>query len=207
MGTTKTLGLPPFFNYKEENTDDGYESIQDFYLSWTLRCADEKYKNKNIKLHEYARNVVFSLIYGRNNNENRFIIDKEIGNDFQVINVKTKRQFKKIDLIAEIEIKENSDSIKYILNIENKFYSRINDSQLQNSSEIVENEYGNKGYKIIHLVIFCDYTNLNEEVKRQCEKNNFSVLTIEDIKEFAGMEKGTETGNALFDEYWFLWNG
>lgn len=33
--------LPLFYNYKEEGTDNGYETVQDFILSWTLRCAVE----------------------------------------------------------------------------------------------------------------------------------------------------------------------
>lgn len=39
--------LPSFFNYKEENADHGYETMQDFFLSWTIRCANEIYKNEN----------------------------------------------------------------------------------------------------------------------------------------------------------------
>ena len=36
------LALPTFFNYSEEKTDNGYETMQDFFLSWIFRCSDEK---------------------------------------------------------------------------------------------------------------------------------------------------------------------
>ena len=44
--------LPKFFNYDEEGrTDNGYETIQDFFLSWTLRCSNLKYQKDNYLLH------------------------------------------------------------------------------------------------------------------------------------------------------------
>ena len=60
-------GLPIFFNYDEEGrVDSGYENLQDFFLSWTLRCSNDTYKNVNHKLNNYARKIVFALIYGEN---------------------------------------------------------------------------------------------------------------------------------------------
>jgi hypothetical protein len=46
MNKSETSNLPKFDNYQEEcPCDYGYEVIQDFFLSWTLRCAEDKYKS------------------------------------------------------------------------------------------------------------------------------------------------------------------
>jgi hypothetical protein len=62
--------LPIFFNYKEEKADHGYETMQDFFLNWTIRCSNESHKNSNPTLYEYARRIVFGLIYGENEIDN-----------------------------------------------------------------------------------------------------------------------------------------
>lgn len=207
----KSEKLPLFFNYKEEDTDNGYETIQDFYLSWMLRCAEDKYKDQNSKLHEYARHTVFLLIYGDNDKDDKDIYkvkkeNMELYDDFLVLNVKTKRQFKKIDLIAELDIQDKSGEKKYVLNIEDKWYSKPSDYQLTNSIKVTRKEYGNNETIFIDLVIFGDYEIIkNQEVKQICKDNGFRFLTICDIKEEFKMSKkeAVTTGNALFDEYWF----
>jgi len=201
MRKSENSGLPLFFNYQEFPVDAGYEFIQDFHLSWIIRCADDKFKMINSLLHEYAKRTVFSLINGFNN-EVGFIIDKEMSNDFRISNIKTKRQWERIDLIAELEVEENSLSKKYVLNIENKWYTKISRDQLAIAKMKVERVYGN--CEIINLVIFCDdYIIKNSNQKQLCKNSGYKYLTIEDIKDLTKMKKGEVTNNFLFDEYWF----
>lgn len=190
--------LPHFFNYKEERADHGYETMQDFFLSWTIRCSNESYKNTNPILYEYARRIVFGLIYGENENGN-YILKKEINNDFKVTSVKTKRQYKNIDLLVALEI---SFSEKVLLNIENKWYSKLDPNQLEKYNNFVKNEYPSS--KISNLYITCDDCRKNyEEEKKNCITNNYKFLTIEHLFRIAGMDTGGKTTNYLFDEYWF----
>lgn len=202
MRKSENSGLPLFFNYEEYKVDAGYEFIQDFYLSWILRCADEKYKMINPKLHEYAKLTVFSLIYGFNNNDG-YTVDKEMSDDFRVTNVKTKRQWERIDLIAELVVEENTLVKKYVLSIENKWYTYIGRDQLEKSRISIEKKYIN--FEIICLVIFCDNEMLKKDPsqKQKCKDNGYKFLSIGDIRQITKMEIGEVTNNALFDEYWF----
>jgi hypothetical protein len=204
MNKPSISGLPLFFNYKEEGEIDlGYENLQDFFLSWTLRCADYEYKKINPILHEYARKIVFALIYG-NNIGTEYKLDKAIENDFTIKKISTKRQFKRVDLVAEIEIEENSIMKNYVLNIENKWYTKISEGQLEKSKVAIRNEY-NQNHVIIDFVIFCDEDIItNDSVEEQkCIKNGYKYLSISDLKWHAHMDKNNLTHNALFDEYWF----
>jgi hypothetical protein len=81
--------LPKFFNYKEEDADSGYETIQDIFLSWTLRCAEESKENpKYLNLNEYSKGILLNLIF-----------DDKVPENILIKSVKTKRQWKLIDLI------------------------------------------------------------------------------------------------------------
>lgn len=203
MSQSEISGLPPFFS-REEGTNAS-EALQDFYLSWTLRCADVKYKEQNRILYEYARKTVFLLIHGVNvNNNDDFVFNKEIGPDDYVINVKTMRQRHKIDLIAEIETIENSEPKKYVLNIENKMYGNISENQLKNYDTKIKDLYANKGFEIRNLVIFCDEEGCwPDPVQRQrCIDNNYKLLTLGDIQVQTKMRDGAKTGNYMFDEFW-----
>ena len=202
MSKSEISGLPPFFS-KEEGTEAGHETVQDFYLSWILRCADVKYKEQN-PIYEYARKTVFLLIHGVNN-DNGFVFNKEIGTDDHVTNVKTRRQWKNIDLIAEIDTIENSEPKKYVLNIEDKWYAPISVNQLINYDKIVKDFYSNKGFDIRNLVVFCDEDGgYDDSVQIQrCIDNNYQWLCIGDIQVETKMRGADKTGNLMFDEFWF----
>ena len=197
--------IPSFFDYDPEDdarTDIGYETLQDFFLSWTIRCSEIKYKNINPTLHEYARRSIIGLIYGYNNDKDEFVIDEQINNSFQVVSANTYRQWKNIDILVEIEITYNNKAVFFVFNIENKWYSSLRNGQLEKYKKIVEKYYRDKNYEIINLFITLDDCRENyEEEKRICRDHKFKFLTVFDIKSSMKLDK--ETGNALFDEYWF----
>src|ERR1044072_115011 len=105
--------LPIFFNYEEEgNTDSGYETIQDFFLSWTLRCSSDDYKD-NSEINFYSRKVLYSLLFGRNR-KLTLTVDFRRFESFKVVEIKTKRQFRGIDLLAEIKVLVDNKVENYI---------------------------------------------------------------------------------------------
>ena len=191
MSDNFSLELPSFFKSKDENKLDlGYENLQDFFLSWTLRCAEENYNSVNPILQDYAKKILFKLIFD-NPNANYFV--KE---------VKAWRQVNQIDLLLEVYLLDNNNiSHNYVLNIENKWYTNISDTQLIKYSEYIKSEYSNSDFIVKNIVIFCDSEKLKDGKKKQKAMiSNYSVITVEDLKEVIGKLK---TENYLFDEYWF----
>ena len=191
MSDNFSLELPSFFKSKDENKLDlGYENLQDFFLSWTLRCAEENYKSVNQILHDYAKKILFKLIFD-NPNANYFV--KE---------VKAWRQVNQIDLLLEVYLLDsNNIPQNYVLNIENKWYTNISDTQLVKYSEYIESEYKDRDFVVKNIVIFCDSEKLKDGSNLQKAMiSNYSVTTVEDLKEVIGEVK---TDNYLFDEYWF----
>lgn len=191
MSDNFSLELPSFFKSKDENKLDlGYENLQDFFLSWTLRCAEENYKSVNQILHDYAKKILFKLIFD-NPNVNYFV--KE---------VKAWRQVNQIDLLLEVYLLDNNNIPQnYVLNIENKWYTNISDTQLVKYSEYIESEYKERDFVVKNIVIFCDSEKLKDGSNLQKAMiSNYSVTTVEDLKEVIGEVK---TDNYLFDEYWF----
>jgi hypothetical protein len=199
MTETEIIQLPKFSNYREENCDYGYEALQDFFLSWTLRCAEEKYQAANPQVNEYARRAIFILVHGKNINGS-FVLDSEIPEDFKVLKVATKRQDGGVDLIALVTIvDETNQHKKFVLNIENKWYYGLKEHQLEKSKTHVEKKFSD--YEIVNLFITCDDCRKNyEQEKEWCQQSQYKFLTIGDIAATANMEP---TGNALFDAYWF----
>lgn len=194
--------LPSFFNYKEEGTDNGYETIQDFILSWTLRCSQDNFKKVNEKINEYSKKALFFLLNGENTETlKEYLASKKYDNSFNVKSIKTYRQRNQIDLLLEVEVIEHSKTQKYILNIENKWYTRISETQLAKSKKFVENEYPSNIYKYRHLVIFFEPT-FNDHDIQLSKENGYQILTISDICNFMEINKEQSSGNDIFDEYW-----
>ena len=191
MSDNFSLELPSFFKSKDENKLDlGYENLQDFFLSWTLRCAEENYNSVNPILQDYAKKILFKLIFD-NPNANYFV--KE---------VKAWRQVNQIDLLLEVYLLDNNNiSHNYVLNIENKWYTNISDTQLIKYSEYIKSEYSNSDFIVKNIVIFCDSEKLKDGSNIQKAMiSNYSITTVEDLKDVIGKLK---TENHLFAEYRF----
>lgn len=183
--------LPLFFNYKNENTDNGYETIQDFYLSWVLRCSDEKYNTEANIVHEISKKITCKLL---NISEPKSV---------KIISVKTWRQWSYIDLLAEIIISIDGVEEKFALNIENKWYTSIRDNQLEKNVTLFDAYYNKEEWSKLNYLIFCDYEKIDSITEENAKRNNYSILTICDLQEEIG--KIESTGNSLFDAFWF-WN-
>ena len=212
---TQPFSLPPFLVAKEANS--GNEAIQDFFLRWTIECAHQKYAEVNPLLNEYARRVVYLMIFGEHDSaeeDHYSLIDsnsqiEHLIKNFRIKNVVTHRQLNLIDLIAEIKLENGKE---YILNIENKFYSSIGVDQLEKAKEFIDNRYPNK--EKIHLVIFADSKRTygakvkSLRLRNRILKANYKFPSIDFLAKLAGfweIKKNSDlyTGNDLFDEFWF----
>jgi hypothetical protein len=80
---------PKFNNYNEEGTDNGYESIQDFFMSWTLRCSPSIFEESMPLVNEYARKIVFLLVMGKIGSNNQYLVDMSQYSNFNITTVWT----------------------------------------------------------------------------------------------------------------------
>lgn len=200
MEINQNTKLPKFFNYKGDGgTDNGYESMQDFFLSWTFRCAMDEFEKINPAIHQYSKLMLYRLTRIQQNNPTPMPLD------FEIKSVNTKRQWKQIDLLVELIVNEGGIKKEYLLNIENKWYTNFTKTQLQKSKDHVIKKYGSSSFTILDIGLCADYYDPNNR-KQICSDNGYHYITIEDLKDFAGidkLDKETWTKNALFDEYWF----
>ena len=182
----------PHFFFDDENSD-GIEALNDYFLSWTIRCAVD-YEHENKKVQEYSKKILTFLIFGENSNE-----------VVEYISVNTVKQVKSIDLIAEIKLKKSGKLEKYVLLFENKQYTNIHSNQLNRYKSFIDSYYSDKNnnktdYKRKYIFI-TGLDQVPESDKEQCEKANFEYYTFMELREkFGDVE---ETGNYLFDEFWF----
>ena len=185
------------FFMKDKQNSDKIESLVDAFLSWTLQCCDtrkvERYNNS--KLHEYSKRITSVLLFGNPNELNKY----------EILSVETWRQWKSIDLCAEIFLKnkETQKDEKYALLIEDKGYSSAHSDQLARYKTTFENHYNEKDFALEYVYFSCK-DNLNDLEKEECLKAGYRAYTMDQVFDLANPNKDWDyTGNALFDEFWF----
>jgi hypothetical protein len=185
------------FFMKDKQNSDKIESLVDAFLSWTLQCCDtskvERYNNS--KLHEYSKRITSVLLFGNPDELNKY----------EILSVETWRQWKSIDLCAEIVLKnkETLKDEKYALLIENKGYSSTHSDQLARYKTTFESHYNGKDFKLEYAYFSCK-DNLNDLEKEECLKTGYRAYTMDQVFDLANPNKDWDyTGNALFDEFWF----
>lgn len=181
--------IPNFFEDNSENLDN--EIMLDYFLSWTLRCAQKD--NIAIEVKIASHKILSYLLF-----------DKQ--EEFVVEEVRTWKQWNKIDLHAEIEIIKAGKPEKYALLFENKMYTHVHDQQLERYQKIFEKYYKdetNNKTEYIRKYIFltCFYKESDYKLDFEESRNlgyvpySFSWLKTE--------SEISKTGNSLFDEFWF----
>ena len=126
-------------------------------------------------------------------------------NKYEILSVETWRQWKSIDLCAEIFLKnkETLKDEKYALLIENKGYSSTHSDQLARYKTTFEGHYNGKDFKLEYAYFSCK-DNLNDLEKEECQKAGYRAYTMDQVFDLANPNKDWDyTGNALFDEFWF----
>ena len=185
------------FFMKDKQNSDKIESLVDAFLSWTLQCCDtykvERYNNS--KLHEYSKRITSVLLFGNPDELNKY----------EILSVETWRQWKSIDLCAEIFLKnkETQKDEKYALLIEDKGYSSAHSDQLARYKTTFENHYNGKDFKLEYAYFSCK-DNLNDTEKKDCLEAGYRAYTMDQVFDLANPNKDWDyTDNALFDEFWF----
>tara|TARA_R110000765_G_scaffold340818_3_gene430872 strand:- start:1256 stop:1816 length:561 start_codon:yes stop_codon:yes gene_type:complete len=178
------MNLPSFFIDDSESMK--FEETIDFFMSWTIRCADEIHQNGNKKVYENSRKIVCNLL----------------GLEYTVIqkfsNIKVWKQHKNIDLWVELSVNNE----RYALIIEDKMYSSIHSDQLTRYKIIVEDYYLNNPPPIIQYVLLRPDYELALQDKDLITNSDFKYYNLEQIADVLDTEK---TGNELFDEFWYNW--
>jgi len=188
MGNNKL----PYLFYDNYRTDN-YESLMDYFISWTLKCTEKKYENVNNKVNKYAKIILSKILFD----------DENYLNDIEVLSVKCGKYCHinngHIDLWTEFEINGQK---KYVIIFENKATTPIRDGQLEKYQEFIDNFYKGKNY-IIKYILLRGSDDLLSDDYLKCKNTKFIPICIKDIMKI--LKKYEKTGNELFDEFWFNW--
>lgn len=189
--------LPHFFYDADVEKSHESEELIDFFISWTLRCAidDEKIPQK---VNEYSRKVLFKLL----EEQLKYVTHDAI----EVKSVEMWKQWAQIDLLAEVIIEIDNKQSKFVIVIEDKLYTHIHSNQLAKYQKTIEYFYANpingkQDYIRVYVFLTC-YDEVPEADRIECKKTKirYNAYAIQDLRDTFGKE---ETGNYLFDEFWF----
>jgi hypothetical protein len=183
--------LAPFFI--DDSNSDKYEEVADFFISWTLRCAQYQGEcEQSKKVCQYAKRVL-ALFLSKKPNE----LENSI-----ITSVKTWKQWDTIDILLEVKI--SGDDIVYVTAIEDKYCAKLTSEQLQKYKQVLSNYSKKEKTQIKYFVIRLEDIKNIEADKKLCDLFDFSFIDWKTLKEVLGKD-ATPTGNALFDEFWFNW--
>jgi hypothetical protein len=194
--------LPSFLNHlsEQKRVNSGYEAIQDFFISWTIRCAEDGYSTADPTVHRYAKKILSKLIFEKS----LFFKDHKVDDDFiEKLTIKraiTQRQFEKIDIVAEIEYELEGKINQVLLSIENKMYTKTSRNQLDKYSKTIENRKGKVFTNIEKILIYIDYSLVDNEQLKIAKEYSYKVFEIGDLFD---KDNTPPSQNELFDSYWF----
>ena len=173
------------------------EIILDYVMSYSLRHAESKYLETKPMLCRYCRYMLGVLL------------DISIDDKAQVKSVEVWKEWQYIDLCVEATI----DDVKYVLLIENKYYTKLHDNQLKRYKEIFDAYYDKKGVndkKRRYKLISClgdDKKQVEEIYKEELkEVQGFQALAFYDLlpKKYWHEDSKVyeDTEGEIFNEFW-----
>ena len=178
----------------ESDSTSGRETILDYELSWVLRMAAKPDCSEQLK-HQ-CRHILFTLI-------------NEKDADVEIEEVKTWKQWEKVDLIADIYLVRNGVKELHVLLVEDKAYTLMTEHQRDDYPKLVKDAYNKlecyKSYQrkyILHQALVTCYDKDDSNYKKladfiSCNNSEWKLFSIEELIE--GVEL---TGSDLFDEFW-----
>lgn len=174
------------------HSNHGYEAMLDFQMSWLMRLAAENNIEKPL-LHKISKDVLLRLLE----------IDNEGKQNVEIVKVEVWRQWKSIDVVAEVTIKVNGLIEQHLVVIEDKAYTMVHNNQLTRYRQTVEETYGDTRKPHYWLITFFDENQKNkyEALKADCDIANWNFLSFYDV---IGWKDGEfpDTESDLFNEFW-----
>lgn len=167
--------------------DSRKETMIDFILSWTLRRAMQQYCEEKTTLYQYCRKILGKLI------------GIEMTDNVQVISVETWKQWKYIDLWANIRIARNGKEEFHAVLIENKAYTPTHHNQLARYKTIFDQvceEHMPDAKR--HYILITALDEMPAMLKNECEENDYDSFCLGDLNDYE--QKDSESD--LFNEFW-----
>ncbi|MDR0734070.1 MAG: PD-(D/E)XK nuclease family protein [Dysgonamonadaceae bacterium] len=165
------------------------------FVAWTLKCSTkEGKKTYGGRLSNYSKNILLFLLFGK-----KVLKDSD---NYLVSDVKVRREWKHIDILAEIILNGNK---KYVLCIELQNYSHTNENQLKSCKPAFDGYYENKDFQGKFVLLGVWKGAVPEIDKSLCKQYGFRALTFQDILDEVFLKnEGTfeSSDNQLFDEFW-----
>lgn len=186
----------------DESEQDGHaETLMDYILSWTLRCAKEECANIRPTLQKNCKKVLCKLIG---------VEDPE---SVKIIEVKTWKQEYRIDLWVELELLNHGKSEHHAILIENKYYTGLHpakdiDGEYRNQLEVYKKKFDayydrmQAEWQRHYALVTCIERYEPEKFEKylEAEDYGFKIHTFDELSD--SLE---ETGSDIFNEFWLRW--
>ena len=189
--------FPGTFVPDNSEGEHGYEAFLDFEMSWVLRvCANQEEARLRPNLYHQCRMILNKLT--------------RIGIDKCVDEVKVWKQWKYIDILAEIKVKDEG---LHVLVLEDKAYTEMTPKQKEEYPKEVFEYYKEKSGIEYHFCVisfldpdydsakYVEFKNGIEKTPfgpgKKCNWEVFSTLDLPDWK------VNNYTESDLFNEFWF----
>ena len=167
------------------------ETMLDFILSWTLRRASSAYANEKTILYNYCREILFRLL------------DIKEYDNIEVCSVETWKQWKYIDLWANIRITCNGKEEFHAVLIENKAYTPTHHNQLARYKAIFDQvceEYMPNTKR--HYILITALDEMPAMLANECKENGYIPFCLGDLNDYEQQDSESDLFNEFWLRYW-----
>lgn len=182
----------PMLMEDDSEKDGRAEIVMDYIISWTLRRADILCSTEKPILYKYCRQILATLL------------GLKLEDDMVFEMVKVWKQDQNIDLWVELTVRQGNTSQRHAILIEDKFYDKLRDHQLETYKEIFDNHYAkqNEEWQKHYLLISC--VERGEKFDRL-----YGIAPTLGFKTFSFYEifgkDHEECESDIFNEFWIRW--
>lgn len=166
--------------------NSGTEAILDFQMSWLLRLVTKKDADKT--LQDISYNTI-SILLGLTKGS------------FEVESVRVWKQWKYIDVKAEVSIRKDGVIENHLVVLENKIYHKFYKEQLDKNSRVILDNYDYPRNRIHFWLVYGNDEIDYDELQKVCKDANPQWQSIW-FYDVIGGERQKPIGNDLFDEFW-----
>jgi hypothetical protein len=164
---------PNIFNYATN------ELTQDAFLSWVLAWAQPEFKTANEPLHQLGTDFLKSLLAKKS---------IKLG---KVENLEIKQQFKKIDVLVQLE----TNGKKYAIIIEDKVHSQHHSDQLLRYKSVVSAQYK----EAIQVPIY--FKTGYQHNLTSVEKNGYHHYSLKDLLDVLTPKRVADINHDVLSQY------